>query len=118
MNPIFGFALYLLACAGVSYYASTQGRKGWLYFLITVPLGFPLVILGNVNGTSHIGTALLAFASPAAALMFIAAGDSKEQIQAAKDEASGLKACPFCAEPIKAEAIKCKHCGSEIPHTA
>ena len=25
------------------------------------------------------------------------------------------KSCPFCAEPIRAEAIKCKHCGSELP---
>ncbi|MBI4707573.1 MAG: hypothetical protein HY761_06575 [Candidatus Omnitrophica bacterium] len=23
-------------------------------------------------------------------------------------------ACPFCAEPIRKEAIKCRHCGSEI----
>lgn len=118
MQPIFGFALYLLACACVAYYASTQGRRGWLYFIITVPLGFPLVILGNSAGASSVGTALLAFASPVAALLLIATGDSKEQIQKARDEASGLAACPFCAEPIKAEAIKCKHCGSEIPHTA
>ncbi|MCE5182358.1 MAG: hypothetical protein LLG15_11200 [Betaproteobacteria bacterium] len=25
------------------------------------------------------------------------------------------KKCPFCAELVKAEAIKCKHCGSELP---
>jgi len=26
----------------------------------------------------------------------------------------GLKKCPFCAESIKIEAIKCKHCGSML----
>jgi TM2 domain-containing membrane protein YozV/DNA-directed RNA polymerase subunit RPC12/RpoP len=27
---------------------------------------------------------------------------------------SRTKACPFCAEPIAADAIKCKHCGSML----
>lgn len=27
----------------------------------------------------------------------------------------GLVKCPFCAELIKAEAVKCRHCGSDIP---
>lgn len=26
----------------------------------------------------------------------------------------GYVSCPFCAEPVRSEAIKCKHCGSEI----
>lgn len=26
----------------------------------------------------------------------------------------GTKACPKCAEPVKIEAILCKHCGSDI----
>lgn len=29
-------------------------------------------------------------------------------------ESSGTKKCPFCAEPVKVEAIKCKHCGSSL----
>ncbi|WP_234008635.1 hypothetical protein [Serratia sp. MYb239] len=27
---------------------------------------------------------------------------------------SDLRDCPFCAEPIKRQASKCKHCGSEV----
>lgn len=29
-----------------------------------------------------------------------------------------MKACPFCAEDLKDEAIKCKHCGSSLVRTA
>ena len=33
-------------------------------------------------------------------------------------ETSQFKTCPYCAEEIRQEAVKCKHCGSEIKKTS
>ncbi|MCE7547267.1 zinc ribbon domain-containing protein [Klebsiella michiganensis] len=32
----------------------------------------------------------------------------------ASDSIDPMRDCPYCAEPVKYQATKCKHCGSEI----
>jgi len=39
----------------------------------------------------------------------------REQEKKAKIEPMTTKKCPFCAEEILLNAIKCKHCKSDIP---
>jgi hypothetical protein len=42
---------------------------------------------------------------------YTSAGDAGDSI---RSEMHALKACPFCAEDVRVEAIKCKHCGSAL----
>jgi len=56
----------------------------------------------------------MGFASILLALFAAFAMKSREQKLIDGDAVDGYKKCPSCAEQVRSEAIKCKHCGSNL----
>ena len=79
---------FILSCvAGII--ASNKGRFGLGYFLLSIFLT-PLIGL----------------------LCALAAGKNVAQIEKRQIHNAEMRRCPCCAEIVRTQAIKCRHCGS------
>lgn len=115
MEPIFGFALYIAAAAIVWIVASKRGRPGWAFFLGCLLAGPAVVMLvGAASGGSGVAAGIAAFLVPIVALVIALAMPTSEQAAVQAGSHGDFKKCPFCAESIRKEAVKCKHCGSAV----
>lgn len=117
MEPLIGFILYAAFALFVAAIAKKKGLRGWVYFLAILVLG-PAVVMGTsvlTQGTaSGALAATLAFLVPVVVLIVVVLAKNGQQIAAETGQFDGYRRCPFCAEPVRMEAIKCKHCGSEL----
>lgn len=98
---VFGFALllvlgYVWLCLLVGQAAGRKGRSRGVWFVLALVFG---VILPAI-----IVAIMAPFPSPAA----ISANEEQHSLK------GETKQCPMCAEDIKMEARKCKHCGSML----
>ena len=84
---VFWFAVAIV----VGMYASSKGRSGFGYFLLSCLLS-PII-----------GFLFAAIASP-----------NREKAEQYALRSGDLRKCPFCAELVKKEAIVCKHCGRDF----
>ncbi|MEW6092255.1 MAG: zinc ribbon domain-containing protein [Pseudomonadota bacterium] len=97
------FLIWLLFAIATAVIAANKGRTGFGWFLLGCVFGiFALIVVAVLPNLKHQARDN----ATAAAIAAMAAARSAP----ADDE----KACPSCAERIKAAAVKCRFCGHEF----
>lgn len=83
--------------------------------IIVILIGLIPASIAKAKGQSFflwwfLGAAMFIVALPLAIIM------KKDRVAIEEREIrGGMKKCPFCAELVKGDAVKCKHCGSNLP---
>lgn len=111
--------VFVILCVLISFIASKKGRSGLLLFFSMVVPAIPLMviisfILGNNMEAKPLAMWVAAFLCPVVGFFWAIMANNKEQMAAETGSYGGMKRCPYCAEPVRKEAIKCKHCSSKL----
>jgi len=81
----------------------------WLIF------GIISAIIGSNKGRSGCGWFIVGvLLGPLGIIMALVVSKNEDKITRNFIEGGDMKACHYCQESIKVNAIKCKHCGSDL----
>lgn len=85
----------------------------FLWIAISVVIG----VLASKRGREGIAWFFLALVvSPLiAGLLLVIVGPYKPALDAQQIASGAARKCPACAELVKFDAVKCKHCGTDLP---
>lgn len=115
MDPVFGFIVFIVLFAVVWFVANKRGRLGFMWalnMLIVVVLAvFFVTGMTHGNGTA---AGSIGLTIPVLTLILLLLLPNAQDMASRDGEFGDYRKCPYCAEAVRREAVKCKHCGSSI----
>lgn len=115
MEPITKFIIAFVLALLAGLIAAKRDRSGWLFFLgaaVGAPVAAIAMSVLSRGGETAMTLGMLGL--PTIVVITALAVRTGDQVATEEGSFRGKRKCPFCAESVRAEASKCKHCGSVI----